>query len=152
MVCKVDQLVKRRAKSGLIRVNVDWSDAKEFINQHLGKEIKVRLVSSYWEFHESKELITSVKRPRAKFCWLLQTMYLIIAWAFFVLLQTKYLELGTYLFKILRFKSIQVMVRLHTFARNEIIGKICNQTMLERTLVYCMFDLVWPVLNEASSR
>ena len=109
-------------------------------------------ISFYWGFQESKESITSVKRKRAKFFWLLQTMYLIIAWAFFVLLQTKYLELGTYLFKILRFKSIQVMVRLHTFARNEIIGKICNQTMLERTLVYCMFDLVWPVLNEASSR
>ena len=58
LVCKVDQLVKRRAKSGLIRVNVDWSDAKEFINQHLGKEIKVRLVSFYWGFQESKELIT----------------------------------------------------------------------------------------------
>jgi len=41
LVCKVDQLVKRRAKSGLIKVNVDWSEAKEFINQHLGKEIKV---------------------------------------------------------------------------------------------------------------
>jgi len=41
LVCKVDQLVKRRAKSGLIRVKVDWKEAKEFINQHMGKEIKV---------------------------------------------------------------------------------------------------------------
>ena len=48
LVCKVDQLVKRRAKSGLIRVNVDWSDAKEFINQHLGKEIKVRSISGHF--------------------------------------------------------------------------------------------------------
>ena len=63
LVCKVDQLVKRRAKSGLIRVNVDWSDAKEFINQHLGKEIKVRLVSSYWGFLESKELVLKDNEP-----------------------------------------------------------------------------------------
>ena len=33
--------MKRRAKSGLIRVKVDWKEAKEFITQHLGKEIKV---------------------------------------------------------------------------------------------------------------
>ena len=42
LVCKVDQLVKRRAKSGLIRVNVDWNDAKDFIKEHLGKAIKVK--------------------------------------------------------------------------------------------------------------
>ena len=41
LVCKVDQLVKRRAKSGLIRVKVDWNSAKEFVTQHLDKEIKV---------------------------------------------------------------------------------------------------------------
>ena len=41
LVCKVDQLVKRRAKSGLIRVNVDWNEAKKFVQDHLGKEIKV---------------------------------------------------------------------------------------------------------------
>ena len=37
----MDQLVKRRAKSGLIRVKVDWSGAQEFVTQHLDKEIKV---------------------------------------------------------------------------------------------------------------
>ena len=42
LVCKVDQLVKRRAKSGLIKVKVDWEGAKEFVAQHLDKEIKVR--------------------------------------------------------------------------------------------------------------
>ena len=42
LVCKVDQLVKRRAKSGLIKVKVDWDGAKEFVAQHLDKEIKVR--------------------------------------------------------------------------------------------------------------
>ena len=41
LVCKVDQLVKRRAKSGLIKVKVDWDAAKEFVAQHLDKEIKV---------------------------------------------------------------------------------------------------------------
>ena len=35
--------MKRRAKSGLIRVNVDWNEAKQFIQDHLGKEIKVCL-------------------------------------------------------------------------------------------------------------
>ena len=43
LVCKVDQLVKRRAKSGLIKVKVDWDGAKEFVAQHLDKEIKVRV-------------------------------------------------------------------------------------------------------------
>ncbi len=42
IVCKVDQLVKRRAKSGLIRVKVDWNEAKKFVEDHMGKEIKVR--------------------------------------------------------------------------------------------------------------
>ena len=41
LVCKVDQLVKRRAKSGLIKVKVDWDGAKEFVAQHIDKEIKV---------------------------------------------------------------------------------------------------------------
>ena len=47
LVCKVDQLVKRRAKSGLIRVKVDWNSAKEFVTEHLDKEIKVQTIFSY---------------------------------------------------------------------------------------------------------
>ena len=43
----MDQLVKRRAKSGLIRVKVDWSGAQEFVTQYLDKEIKVNIVRSF---------------------------------------------------------------------------------------------------------
>ena len=48
----MDQLVKRRAKSGLIRVKVDWSGAQEFVTQHLDKEIKV-----------NQNLLTKLKSP-----------------------------------------------------------------------------------------
>ena len=191
LVCKVDQLVKRRAKSGLIRVNVDWSDAKEFINQHLGKEIKVRffffkcrlrifyfrlikksqsgiswnltkLSKNRWDWYLFIEVFKKVKNqllvlkenePNFFGC------YKLCIWLLHELFSFCYkLSIWNLVHIFLKswdsspFKSIQVMVHLHTFARNEIIGKICNQTMLERTLVYCMFDLVWPVLNEASSR
>ena len=33
LVCKSDQLVKRRAKSGLITVNSTWSEVKNFVKK-----------------------------------------------------------------------------------------------------------------------
>jgi hypothetical protein len=82
LVCKVDQLVKRRAKSGLIRVNVDWSDAKEFINQHLGKEIKVRSSSSQellkcsWTVKSERKLQSCLKLIKSQnpFCHILEIL------------------------------------------------------------------------------
>ena len=53
----MDQLVKRRAKSGLIKVNVDWNEAKEFITKHLGKEIKVRQVLEILQILNFKKFI-----------------------------------------------------------------------------------------------
>ena len=41
LVCKSDQLVKRRAKSGLITVNSSWQDVKDFVNKFIDKEFTV---------------------------------------------------------------------------------------------------------------
>jgi len=41
LVAKPDQLIKRRGKLGLIKVNVDLQGAKDFIQKNLGKEISV---------------------------------------------------------------------------------------------------------------
>jgi ATP citrate (pro-S)-lyase len=43
LVVKPDQLIKRRGKLGLIKVNVDLQGAKSFIQEHLGQEISVSL-------------------------------------------------------------------------------------------------------------
>jgi ATP citrate (pro-S)-lyase len=42
-VVKPDQLIKRRGKLGLIKVNVDLQGAKSFIQDNLGREISVSL-------------------------------------------------------------------------------------------------------------
>ena len=59
----MDQLVKRRAKSGLIRVKVDWNSAKEFVTEHLDKEIKVTIYYIYFltNFIMDLEIITKLK-------------------------------------------------------------------------------------------
>ena len=41
LVCKSDQLVKRRAKSGLITVNSSWQEVKDFVNKFIDKEFTV---------------------------------------------------------------------------------------------------------------
>jgi ATP citrate (pro-S)-lyase len=41
LVVKPDQLIKRRGKLGLIKVNVDLQGAKSFIQEHLGQEISI---------------------------------------------------------------------------------------------------------------
>ena len=38
---KPDQLIKRRGKLGLIKVNIDLQGAKDFIQENLGKEITI---------------------------------------------------------------------------------------------------------------
>ena len=64
LVCKVDQLVKRRAKSGLIRVNVDWNEAKKFVQDHLGKEIKVCV---HWIFNQNCAFFSKKENEILKF-------------------------------------------------------------------------------------
>jgi len=44
LVAKPDQLIKRRGKLGLIKVNVDLQGAKDFIQENLGKEISVSFI------------------------------------------------------------------------------------------------------------
>ena len=42
LVCKSDQLIKRRAKSGLITVNKSWNEVKEWVKKFINKEFTVR--------------------------------------------------------------------------------------------------------------
>jgi ATP citrate (pro-S)-lyase len=41
LVVKPDQLIKRRGKLGLIKVNVDLNEAKKYINEHIDQEIMI---------------------------------------------------------------------------------------------------------------
>lgn len=41
LVAKPDQLIKRRGKAGLLKLNSDWSDAKQWIQERAGKAQKV---------------------------------------------------------------------------------------------------------------
>ncbi|CAH1765862.1 14715_t:CDS:2 [Entrophospora sp. SA101] len=45
LVVKPDQLIKRRGKSGLLLLNAEWSQAKEWIGERAGKEISVDSVT-----------------------------------------------------------------------------------------------------------
>ena len=42
LVAKPDQLIKRRGKAGLLKLNADWKDAKAWISERAGKPQKVR--------------------------------------------------------------------------------------------------------------
>jgi ATP citrate (pro-S)-lyase len=42
LVAKPDQLIKRRGKHGLLALNKDWADARKWIEERAGKEIKVK--------------------------------------------------------------------------------------------------------------
>src|SRR5215475_10685223 len=41
LVAKPDQLIKRRGKSGLLLLNSDWQQVKDWITEKAGKEVKV---------------------------------------------------------------------------------------------------------------
>ena len=56
LVVKPDQLIKRRGKLGLIKVNVDFNGVREWLKPRLGENIKVRNFSSSY-------LIISGKPP-----------------------------------------------------------------------------------------
>lgn len=44
LVCKPDQLIKRRGKAGLLGINLEWEAVKEWISSRAGTTIKVRQV------------------------------------------------------------------------------------------------------------
>lgn len=48
LVAKPDQLIKRRGKHGLLTLNKDWSEARKWIEERAGKEIKVRFKKKVW--------------------------------------------------------------------------------------------------------
>lgn len=45
LVCKPDQLIKRRGKAGLIGINLSWEEVVEWIKARMNKECKVEVVS-----------------------------------------------------------------------------------------------------------
>ena len=45
LVCKPDQLIKRRGKAGLIGINLTWDGVVEWIKARMNKECKVEIVS-----------------------------------------------------------------------------------------------------------
>ncbi|CAO1630639.1 unnamed protein product [Sympodiomycopsis kandeliae] len=45
LVAKPDQLIKRRGKAGLLKLNADWQDAKQWIVERAGKAQKVESVT-----------------------------------------------------------------------------------------------------------
>lgn len=46
-VAKPDQLIKRRGKSGLLALNKTWPEARAWIEEKAGKEVKVETVYGY---------------------------------------------------------------------------------------------------------
>ena len=46
LVAKPDQLIKRRGKLGLIKVKADFNEAKQWIQERIGKDQKVSKMSS----------------------------------------------------------------------------------------------------------
>lgn len=47
LVAKPDQLIKRRGKSGLLLLNADWAEARQWIEKHAAKDVLVS-VSLYF--------------------------------------------------------------------------------------------------------
>jgi len=41
LVAKPDQLIKRRGKAGLIKLNATWNESKAWIEQRMNKEVQV---------------------------------------------------------------------------------------------------------------
>jgi ATP citrate (pro-S)-lyase len=41
LVCKPDQLIKRRGKNGLLGINLNWSQVREWIAKRAGSVIQV---------------------------------------------------------------------------------------------------------------
>ncbi|KAJ3049800.1 citrate synthase [Rhizophlyctis rosea] len=41
LVCKPDQLIKRRGKNGLLGINLDWAGVKEWISKRAGRDFKL---------------------------------------------------------------------------------------------------------------
>jgi len=47
LVVKPDQLIKRRGKHGLIKINASWGDVKQWLKEHMQKEIKIGKATGY---------------------------------------------------------------------------------------------------------
>lgn len=61
LVAKPDQLIKRRGKHGLLTLNKTWEEARQWIEERAGKEIKV---SSF--FHERAQEITDKEKLKVR--------------------------------------------------------------------------------------
>lgn len=49
LVAKPDQLIKRRGKHGLLTLNKGWAEARKWIEERAGKEIKVKNITDSLE-------------------------------------------------------------------------------------------------------
>ena len=47
LVCKPDQLIKRRGKNGLLGINLDWEGVKKWVGARAGTSIKIEKTSGY---------------------------------------------------------------------------------------------------------
>ena len=59
LVCKPDQLIKRRGKNGLLGINLDWASVKDWIRARACKPFKVSSFNNLLII-----LFVSLKRPR----------------------------------------------------------------------------------------
>ena len=64
LVATPDQLIKRRGKAGLLALNKQWPEAKQWIVERAGKPVKVRRCSiSLWLFDVSFRSCLRCIRP-----------------------------------------------------------------------------------------
>ncbi|KAJ3113479.1 citrate synthase [Phlyctochytrium bullatum] len=47
LVCKPDQLIKRRGKNGLLGINLDWNSVKEWVGSRAGTRFKLEKTAGY---------------------------------------------------------------------------------------------------------
>lgn len=58
LVAKPDQLIKRRGKHGLLALNKDWTDARKWIEERAGKEIKVKYFIVFGQLKRDGKCVT----------------------------------------------------------------------------------------------
>jgi hypothetical protein len=68
LVAKPDQLIKRRGKSGLLLLNKDWEQAKEWIVARAGKEVQVSYSTLFWRFGVSYTLFVRSTSMECNWC------------------------------------------------------------------------------------
>lgn len=68
LVCKIDQLIKRRGKGGNLCLNKSWADVKKWLETKRGKEIKVEQVSGLAEYFLIEPFVVHKQSDEYYFC------------------------------------------------------------------------------------